>query len=327
MNVLVTGGAGYIGSHAVKRLLSERHAVVVLDNLVHGHRAAVTYGAIFCEADVGDYPAVLAILREHRIDVVMHFAAFIEVGESVADPAKYYKNNLAQGLALLHAMKESRTQRFILSSTAAVYGNPRYVPIDENHPCEPISPYGRTKHMLEQVLADHCDAYGLGYVSLRYFNVAGAAPDASIGEAHEPESHLIPNVLAVALGKRESAAIFGIDYPTRDGTCIRDYIHVEDLIGAHLAAMRFVSPGHRCVYNLGSENGFSVREVIDACRKVTGQPIKAQELGRRSGDPAVLIASSDRIRNELGWTLRYPDLQDIVRHAWQWHQSHPTGYR
>jgi UDP-glucose-4-epimerase GalE len=325
--ILVTGGAGYIGSHAVKRLLAAGHAVVVLDDLSHGHRAAVDSRATFHQACTRDRAAVRAVLERHKIDAVMHFAAFIEVGESVQNPAKYYDNNFANGLALLDAMTAAGVKRLIFSSTAAVYGNPEYTPIDEEHPRAPVNPYGRTKNMMELALADYASAYGLGYAALRYFNVAGASPDLDVGEAHEPESHLIPRILAVAAGKAAGITVYGTDYPTPDGTCIRDYIHVEDLVAAHLLALEKVRPGgggH--AYNIGTGHGFTVRQVIDACRQVTGHPLPVEELPRRAGDPAVLVATCDKLKRELGWQPRYPKLETAVKHAWDWHRSHPRGF-
>lgn len=321
--VLVTGAAGYIGSHAVRALLRAGHKVVALDDLSHGHRAAVAPECEFIAANTGDTEMLAKVLRDFGIDTVMHFAAFIEVGESVADPGKYYENNFANALALLHALRIAGTRKFVFSSTAAVYGNPERTPIEEDHPLRPINPYGRSKMMVELALHDFAHAYGLGFAILRYFNVAGAAADGTLGEAHEPESHLIPRILSAAKGESASVSIFGTDYPTPDGTCIRDYVHVEDLVDAHLLAMRAIEPGRGSVYNVGSQSGFSVREVIEACRAVTKRPIEAVEMPRRAGDPAVLVASSKKIRHELGWNPKYPDLNTIVSHAWNWHTSGP----
>jgi UDP-glucose 4-epimerase len=326
MRVVVTGGAGYIGSHAVRALLKQGHDVWVVDNLSHGYQAAVQPPAHFVNLDVADRPTLADLLRKSGIEAVLHFAAFIEVGESVKNPGKYYANNFSNGVSLLHAMRDANVKQLVFSSTAAVYGNPIRTPIDEDHPRDPINPYGRSKWMMEQAIADFSLAHGLGYAVLRYFNVAGASPDSVIGEAHEPESHLIPRVLAAAGNPKMPVNIFGTDYPTQDGTCIRDYVHVEDLVEAHLLALKAIEPGRGRTCNLGSENGFSVREVIEVCKKVTGRDIPVKEEARRPGDPAVLVATSNRIRAELGWTRRYAELETMVAHAWAWHQSHPQGY-
>lgn len=325
MRVLVTGGAGYIGSHAVRELLRAGHTVTVLDNLSTGHRESVDPHAHFVEGDTSDSGLVVRLLREREIEAVLHFAAFIEVGESVTDPDKYYRNNFAAPLMLLGAMREAGVKKIVFSSTAAVYGNPVKVPIREEHPRQPINPYGRSKMMTEMAIEDASSAYGLGYAILRYFNVAGASADGTIGEAHEPESHLIPRILAAARDGK-SVGIFGTDYKTPDGTCVRDYIHVVDLVSAHILALERIEPGQGMIYNLGSENGFSVREVIEACRLATGIDIKAEVHPRRPGDPDVLVASSTRIR-ELGWKPLYPDMKTIISHAWRWHQTHPNGFR
>lgn len=326
VRVLVTGGAGYIGSLATRRLLDTGHEVTVVDDLSHGHRAAIDRRAHFVHANILDQTVMRKVIRDSRIEAVMHFAGSIEVGESVIDPAAYYHNNFVAGLALLDVLRELAVNRLVFSSTAAIYGNPSTAPIVEDHLASPVNPYGRTKYFFERALADYSTAYGLGYVALRYFNVAGAASDLSLGEAHEPETHLIPRVLAVALGKASTAAIFGTDYPTHDGTCIRDFVHVEDLVEAHLLALAQTKPGTGLVYNLGSETGFSVRQVLEVCRRVTGHQIPVREEARRPGDPAVLVASSARIRRELGWSPRYPQLEQIVDSAWRWHQSHPQGF-
>ena len=325
MRVLVTGGAGYIGSHAVRELLRADHDVTVLDNLSKGHRESVDMRANFIRGDMSDSVLVRRVLRDNRIEAVLHFAAFIEVGESVSDPFKYYRNNFASTLSLLESMRAEGVNKFVFSSTAAVYGNPKGVPIHETDPREPINPYGRSKMMTEMALEDASRAYGLGYAILRYFNVAGASPDGTIGEAHEPESHLIPRVLAAA-NEGRAIGIYGTDYNTPDGTCIRDYIHVVDLVNAHILALEKIKLGEGRVYNLGSESGFSVREVIEACRKATGKSFPVEEHERRPGDPDSLVASSSRIR-ELGWTREYPDLETMILHAWKWHTTHPHGYR
>jgi UDP-glucose 4-epimerase len=328
MNILVAGGAGYIGSHAVRQLLKKKHQVIVLDNLSHGYRAAVDAAACglsfqpqLIEADISDENTLTRILQENQIEAVMHFAAFIEVGESVQHPDRYYRNNVAGSFSLLNSMKNAHVQKLVFSSTAAVYGDPHEIPISESHPCSPINPYGRTKMMVELAIQDYAKAYNIGYVILRYFNVAGASPEGVIGEAHEPESHLIPRVLAAATGQSESISIFGMDYSTPDGTCVRDYIHVEDLVAAHSLALENIQRGEGSIYNLGSERGFSVKEVIESCRKVTGIAMPVVEKTRRPGDPAILIASSAKIREELGWKRQFPDLDTIVRHAWNWQKN------
>lgn len=328
MKTLVTGGAGYIGSHAVRALLRAGHDVVVLDDLSHGKREAVSAASSgsgkdvpLIEGSISDRELVLDLLNTHQVEGVMHFAAFIEVGESVSNPAKYYRNNFSGALSLMEAMKEADVRRLVFSSTAAVYGNPISTPITEDQTRGPINPYGRSKMMVELAIEDFSRAYGFGYAILRYFNVAGADPDAVIGERHEPESHLIPRILDAAMGRSDSIGIFGTDYPTSDGTCVRDYVHVVDLVEAHLLAMSAIQLGRGQVFNLGSESGFSVREVIQAVERVTGLEIPVVEKARRPGDPAVLVASSEKIRKELGWLRKYPDLETIVEHAWNWHKK------
>lgn len=327
MNILLTGGAGYIGSHAVRRLLADGHRVLVVDDLRHGHSIALD--AAFANADgrghllcvgIEDSEAVAAAIRLHRIEAVMHFPAFIEVGESVAQPLKYYRNNFSNAVALLEVAIDAGIRRFVFSSTAAVYGTPATVPIDETDACVPVNPYGRSKWMFELALEDARIAHGLGYTVLRYFNVAGASADASIGERHEPETHLIPRILDASLSDAPSICVFGDDYPTPDGTCVRDYVHVEDLVQAHALALAALEPGARHVYNLGSAEGFSVREVVQACVAVTARPIQMRVEARRAGDPPSLVSASRRIRDELGWTPMYPDMASIIRHAWQWQQ-------
>jgi len=326
MRVLVTGGAGYIGSHAVKELIEFGHKVVVLDDLSNGHREALGETVEFVRGSTGDGPLVHSVLKRFEIEAVMHFAANIEVAESVADPYKYYVNNFSNALVLLAEMIKCKVQKFVFSSTAAVYGNPTKTPIEEDQLLNPINPYGRSKMMTEMAIEDFSRAHGLGYTILRYFNVAGAHPDGTIGEDHHPESHLIPRILAVAREDEGEVKVFGTDYPTADGTCIRDYVHVSDLARAHVLAIEKIEAARGAVFNLGSETGFSVRQVIAACQEVTGRELKVHEGPRRPGDPAVLVASSRKIREALGWERRYPKIQTIVEHAWHWHTTHPNGF-
>ncbi|MHB9110838.1 MAG: UDP-glucose 4-epimerase GalE [Armatimonadota bacterium] len=327
MNILVVGGAGYIGSHMV-RYLHERSGqrAVVLDNLSRGHRGAVA-GAELVVGDYGDAALVERVCREREIGALMHFGADSLVGESVTDPAKYYENNVVKGKRLIDAALAAGVKRVIFSSTAATYGIPERAPIREDDRTQPINPYGRTKLAFEGLLESYADAYGLQYTALRYFNAAGADPGGGIGEDHAPETHLIPLVLQVALGQRKVITVFGEDYPTPDGTCIRDYIHVYDLASAHLLALeRLAAGGPSGVYNLGNGEGFSVKEIIDVCREVTGHPIPVETGPRRAGDPAVLIAGAERAREELGWQPAFTSVRDIVVSAWKWHQAHPRGY-
>ena len=318
--ILVVGGAGYIGSHMVLDLLRAGYPVVTLDDLSRGHRELVP-GGDFIEGDMGD-PAVLAqIFKQHPIRAVMHFAAHSQVGESVQQPLEYYRNNVANTISLLQSMQQAGIAHFIFSSTAAVYGEPERTPITEQHPCAPTNPYGNTKLTVEHLLSDVSYATDLSYSVLRYFNAAGADAESAIGERHQPETHLIPLVLQVATGERESIKIFGEDYPTADGTCLRDYIHVSDLTQAHLLALEsLLNGGSNSTYNLGNSTGYSVRQVIDSARQITGHPIPAITAERREGDPAILIADSSLIRAELGWQPRYENIEDIIRSAWVWHQ-------
>ncbi|MGC2049255.1 MAG: UDP-glucose 4-epimerase GalE [Gallionella sp.] len=319
--ILVVGGAGYIGSHMVKALLGEGYRVVTLDNLSTGYRDAVV-GGEFIEADLADRGQLERLFSLHSIDAVMHFASFIQVGESVREPAKYYANNVTDTLKLLDTMLTHGVNKFIFSSSAAVYGEPIRVPIDEDHPKQPLNPYGRTKWMVEQILADYDLAYGLKSVSLRYFNAAGADPEGQLGERHEPETHLIPLVLQAASGRRENVQVFGRDYDTPDGTCIRDYVHVADLCEAHRLALEHLLNGAgSAAYNLGNGNGFSVQEVIDTAARITGKPIPVKNGARRAGDPARLVADAKTAKQELGWVPHYPELETIIRHAWQWEQG------
>lgn len=325
MRILVTGGAGYIGSHAVRILNQAGHDVWTYDNLCLGHRAAVPQDRLIV-GDLLDRARLEAALREHKIEAVMHFAAFALVGESVAEPAKYYQNNVVGSLSLLEAMRAAGVSKLVFSSTTATYGAPKQIPITESEPQRPINPYGFTKLVVEHALADYAHAYGLGYAALRYFNAAGASPAGDIGEDHSPESHIIPIVLQVALGQREKVAIYGDDYPTPDGTCIRDYIHIDDLADAHLRALNLLEPGKGLKLNLGIGRGYSVREVIDSCRRVTGHPIPADIGPRRPGDPPELIADSTLAQQTLGWKPHYTEFDAIVSTAWSWHQAHPKGY-
>jgi UDP-glucose 4-epimerase len=319
--ILVIGGCGYIGTHMVKALLAAGHEVVTLDNLSKGNRELLPGGA-FVMGDINDPVVLEQVFSSRHFDAVMHFSAFTEVGESVRDPQKYYLNNVAGTLNLLKTMMRHHVKRFIFSSSAAVYGEPDYTPIDENHPCRPTNPYGRTKLMVEDILRDYDQAYGLRAIALRYFNAAGADASATIGERHDPESHLIPLVLKVATGERENITIFGTDHNTPDGTCLRDYVHVNDLAAAHLLALEALqNSAPSAAFNLGNSTGHSVREVIETARRITGHPIPAVEGDRRPGDPAVLVASSDKARKELGWQPKFETLDVIVESAWKWHTS------
>ncbi|HLL75871.1 MAG TPA: UDP-glucose 4-epimerase GalE [Pyrinomonadaceae bacterium] len=324
MRILVTGGAGYVGSVVAEELIAGGHEVVVYDNLRKGHRGAVPAGAEFVEADLSDAETLRRTLRTRAVEAVMHMAADSLVGESVAEPAKYYRNNVVAGLALLEAMRAEGVSRIVFSSTAAVYGEPDKQPIEETDPTRPTNPYGETKLAFERALRWNEAAYGIRHASLRYFNAAGAT--AHRGEVHDPETHLIPLVLQVAAGRRERVEIYGDDYPTRDGTCVRDYIHVVDLARAHVLALGIL--GERsAIYNLGcGGDGYTVREVLNAARDVTGHEIPARTTPRRAGDPAVLVASSAKIKRELGWSPQLQDLRVIVRSAWDWMRSHPRGY-
>lgn len=323
MNILVTGGAGYIGSATAEALVKAGHSVTVYDSLVTGHRAAVPEGASFVEADLADRAVLVKTLSDQRFEAVMHFAAFIEAGESMRDPGRFYHNNFTNSLTLVETAVRAGVKRFVLSSTAAVYQSSNE-PLTEESPLGPTNVYGHTKLMVEQALDWYRQIHGLHFAVLRYFNACGALPGR--GEAHQPESHLIPLVLRVPLRQRESAQIYGTDYPTPDGTCIRDYIHIADLVSAHLLALDGLSNHDRLIYNLGSGNGYSVREVIETARQVTGHPIPVQELPRRPGDSARLVASSEKIKRELGWKPEHDNLHEIISSAWEWHNSHPKGY-
>jgi len=324
MNIFITGGAGYIGSATAEALLAAGHTVTVYDSLVTGHRAAVPEAAHFIQADLADTVVLSGAFSTEKYDAVLHFAAFIEAGESMKTPGLFLQNNLANSLRLIEAAQQAGVKRFILSSTAAVYASSEE-PLTEDSPLDPANVYGFTKLAIEQVLEWYRRVHGLHYTALRYFNAAGALPGR--GEVHQPETHLIPRVLRVALGQAEAAQIYGTDYPTPDGTCIRDYIHIADLVAAHLLAMDALGDKDKLIYNLGNGNGYSVREVIETARDVTGIRIPLIELPRRPGDAPRLVASSGRIRDELGWVPRHPDLEAIVASAWEWHRSHPNGYR
>jgi UDP-glucose 4-epimerase len=325
MNVFVTGGAGYIGSHTVRLLLEAGHRVMVYDNLSEGHASAVPRG-LLVKADLGDQATLTQALAAEPFDAVLHFAAHCYVGESMVEPERYYANNVVNSLNLLRAMRAAGVGRIVFSSSAATYGQPVETPITEAHPQRPINVYGRTKLQFEEILADYARAYGLGYVALRYFNAAGAAPDGRLGEDHDPETHLVPLVLQAALGLRDKVSIFGVDYDTPDGTCIRDYIHIYDLAQAHILALGAIEAGIGRTYNLGNGAGYSVRQVIRTASRVAGRPIPHDEAARRPGDPPVLVASSEKISRELGWKPQFPDLETIIETAWRWHRDHPHGY-
>jgi UDP-glucose 4-epimerase len=325
MNILVTGGAGYIGSIVTEELIDQGDNVIVFDNLYYGHRGAVHPQATFVEGDLADRAAVKALFDSHNVEAVMHFASYTLVGESMQKPFLYIGDNVTNGLNLLQEAVAYGVRRFVLSSTANLFDDPATLPIDEQERIVPGSPYGESKNILERFLYWLDRVYGFRYAALRYFNAAGASPTGERGEDHAPETHLIPLTLQVALGQRDKITIFGDDYPTRDGSCVRDYIHVIDLAQAHILALQALDEGSR-TYNLGNGQGFTVKEVIETCREVTGHPIPAEVGARRPGDPATLIASSSKIRRELGWEPEYPDLRMIVEHAWTWHRSHPDGY-
>jgi UDP-glucose-4-epimerase GalE len=325
MRILVTGGAGYIGSHAVKLFLARGHDVWVYDNLSVGHRAAVPAERLVV-ADLADLPRLDHAILSNRIEACVHFAAFTYVGESVKEPGKYYQNNLVNTLNLMECLRRNGVWRFVFSSTAATYGSPEQVPISEDARQHPINPYGSSKLAVERALADYTAAYHWGATALRYFNASGASPDGKIGEDHDPETHLIPLIIQTAMGQRPAIEIFGTDYPTPDGTCIRDYIHVDDLADAHLLALERLRQGQFASYNLGIGRGYSVREVIRTVEDVTGKKVSVKEGPRRAGDPPSLVASSDKIQRELGWKPHYAELRAIIETAWNWHRTHPKGY-
>ncbi|MBV6622283.1 MAG: UDP-glucose 4-epimerase GalE [Rivularia sp. (in: Bacteria)] len=322
--ILVTGGAGYIGSHTVLALKKAGYEVLILDNLVYGHRDLVekVLQVELIQGDTGDRELLDNLFKSRNIAAVMHFSAYAYVGESVSNPAKYYRNNVIGTITLLEAMLAAEVKKFVFSSTCATYGVPEQVPIPEDHPQNPINPYGATKLMVERILSDFNEAYDFKSVRFRYFNAAGADPSGNLGEDHNPETHLIPLVLQTALGKRESISIFGTDYPTEDGTCVRDYIHVSDLADAHVLGLEYLlKGGESAFFNLGNGNGFSVKEIIEAARNVTGEEIKAIECDRRPGDPPALIGSAEKARKILGWQPQYTSIKDIITHAWEWHKK------
>ena len=322
--ILVTGGAGYIGSHTVLALKQAGYEVLILDNLVYGHRDLVeqVLKVELIEGDTNDRDLLDKLFKSRNIAAVMHFSAYAYVGESVSNPAKYYRNNVIGTITLLEAMLAASVKNFVFSSTCATYGVPEVVPIPEDHPQNPINPYGATKLMVERILSDFNEAYDFKSVRFRYFNAAGADPEGNLGEDHNPETHLIPLVLQTALGKRESISIFGTDYPTSDGTCVRDYIHVSDLADAHVLGLEYLlKGGDSTFFNLGNGNGFSVKEIIEAAKLVTGKDIKAVECDRRPGDPPALIGSGEKAKKILGWQPQYTSIKDIMTHAWEWHQK------
>ena len=327
MNVLVVGGAGYIGSHCVRQLVAAGHRPVVLDNLVFGHRSAVCAEIPFYDADLGNQEIVGQILRDESIELVMHFAAFAYVGESVTEPRKYYNNNFVATLRLLETMLDNGVKKFVFSSTCATYGEPQSLPIVEMLPQAPINPYGQTKLDVENCLKSFAHAYGLSFAAFRYFNAAGAAEDGTIGEDHQPETHLIPLVFDAATGRRDHIKIFGTDYDTPDGTCLRDYVHVDDLSRAHIAAFeKLETPGASHFYNLGTGRPNSVREIIDSVEAVTGLKVPVIEDDRRAGDPPALYADSSKAQNELGWEIKFTEVKEIIETAWRWHQAKPDGF-
>lgn len=326
MNLLVTGGAGYVGSSCLRSLLAQGHNPVAFDNLVEGHPLAVN-NAPLVTGDIADTELLVAAMREHEIEAVMHFAAATNVGESVGDPEYHYRNNIAGTLSLLNAMRAVGVDRLLFSSTCATYGMNPVCPMSEDARQDPCSPYARTKLAIEWMIEDFSNAYGLGYTLLRYFNAAGASADGEFGEYHNPETHLIPLVLEVALGKRDDIKLFGDNYPTPDGSCIRDYVHVDDLASAHLLAIMATTPDTREIFNIGTGTGVSVFEIHRACETVTGRRIPYEVLGRRPGDPPALVANPDKLKSRLGWEPVYTDIEEIIATAWAWHKKYPRGYR
>jgi UDP-glucose 4-epimerase len=327
MSILVIGGAGYIGSHTADMLLKRGHKVVVFDSLELGHKD-VLQGAVFVEADYEDKTALDRAIKDNAVNAVMHFGAYASVGDSVKDPAKYYENNIAKGLVILRAMLDNNVKHMIFSSSAATYGEPQILPIPENHPQKTTNPYGETKLMYERILQDYDHAFGLKSVSLRYFNAAGADPDGRLGEDHTPEQHILPLIIDAALGRRPDIKVFGTDWDTRDGSCLRDFVHVYDLADAHIRALEYLRNGGQTnAYNLGNSYGTTVLEAVHAAEKVLNVKINAIPSPRRPGDPGRLVASCDKIKNELGWNPKYPDIETIIAHAAKWREAHPNGYR
>lgn len=319
--ILVTGGAGYIGSHTVKMLLEKNYEVVIVDNLSRGHIEAIPQGVPFEKIDLLDYSNLLKSVKKYKIDAVIHFAAFTYVGESVENPEMYYRNNVMGSFNLANAVNEAGIKKFVFSSTCSIYGNPERVPISENQPSNPINPYAKTKLMIEDILDDYDTAYGIKHIALRYFNASGCSDDSSIGESHDPEPHLIPLIIYTAQGTKEKISIYGDDYDTPDGTCIRDYIHVNDLADAHIRALDYMDKtGKSDVINVGTGNGYSVKEMIDAAKRITQKEIKSEIVPRRAGDPARLVADNTKAKNVLGWTPKY-DLDGIITTAWNWYQN------
>ncbi len=326
MNICIIGGAGYIGSHATKLLVERGHSVTVIDNLTNGHPAAVNPQAKLFIADLANTAGIIDIFQKQKVEAIMHFAASAYVGESVTDPRKYYRNNVSNTVSMLDAMHATGIKKLVFSSTCATYGMPEHMPITEDLPQKPINPYGASKLFVERILLDTAAAEGLAFAAPRYFNVAGCAPDGAIGEDHRPETHIIPVLLQVALGQRTHIDLFGTDYPTKDGTCIRDYIHVWDLVEAHLVLLENLKPGKGLFYNLGTGQGNSNREIIESVQRVTGKKIPVKEAPRRAGDPPELFAAPTKIKNELGWSAKFTNLDEIVKTAWTWFAKHPHGY-
>lgn len=324
MRILVTGAAGYIGSVCTETLIERGHSVIALDDLSEGHKEAVDPRAAFCRVNLHDSESLDAVFRSHKIDAVMHFAAVCLVEESVREPGKYYRTNVAAGINLVDAMVRHDVRKLIFSSTAATYGEPKSTPISEEHPTNPVNPYGASKLLFERVLADFRQSSGLDYVTMRYFNAAGAS--SNFGEDHSPETHIIPILFQVATGERDAFQIYGTDYPTPDGTCVRDYVHIVDIAQAHALAVEHISEYAGRIYNIGNSQGFSVNEVVQAASRIVGSQIKCRKAPRRSGDPATLVASSDRIRTELRWSPAFSRLETIIQTAWEWKQKHPSGY-
>ncbi len=325
MKILITGGAGYVGSACLRHIVKHGHEVIAYDNLVEGHSTAVA-GQPLIVGDIADTPKLTQIMGDEKVDAVMHFAAATNVGESVLDPEYHYRNNIGGTLGLLNAMRAAGVKRMLFSSTSSLYGLSEKVPMDENTPQNPINPYAHSKLAVEWMIKDFSHAYGLGYTLLRYFNASGADPSGDFGEYHDPETHLIPRVLEVALGKRDKVMVYGTDYPTSDGTCLRDYVHIEDLGAAHRLAIEATTPETKELYNIGIGRGYTVREVIEACERVVGKPIAQEDAPRRAGDPTALLCDPTKLMTQLGWKPAYTSIEEIVETAWAWHRKHPDGY-